>query len=412
MLSSPLEVLRDRIAAHISQEDHPLLVLTSFDEEVPTIARVVDQIDGGSPADIVFLHSDTAGELGAYVDGLATAVSAQVEEVNHARTASNLPGFEPMPPASSGSAPATRLRALVTHIVRWLPDGDNRLVLAFLPDTISDRAGYASAIGALLGADPSVVRRVRLIVRDDVRTPFLREALARAGYRGAIHAFSRVTVGDIADHVALQVGDRAAPPARRMNALLQCAVLDFALGRYEAAMDKYGLLYTYYDAHRVHELKALVVKSVADVLARLERSDAARDKYLQALEIASDACSLMLVLQITSALGDLATRRGAYGEADVSYSLSADAAEKLGLAHARADALSRAASARVEGGDLSRAVAAWTVAANVSRESDYPARLTQVLGSLRDIAKHAGHRDIAASYESERARVATTGRCV
>jgi tetratricopeptide (TPR) repeat protein len=219
-------------------------------------------------------------------------------------------------------------------------------------------------------------------------------------------------VGDFADAIARQVGDRAAPPAVRMNALLQCALLDYAVGRYEAAIDKFGQLYAYYDEHRVPELAALVVKSVGDVLARVARPAAARDKYLQALDIASDCGSLMMIFQTTSALGEISSASKAWVEADTSFTIAAESAEKLGCAHARADALDRAGLARARLGDLNRAVVAWTTSANVARESDYATRLAEVLSRLRDVARNANHPDIAASYECERAHVATTGRCL
>ena len=287
--SHPIDELRGKLVGFVEQDEHPLLVLTSFDEEVPTIVRIVDHLDGTLPADVVFQHVDPIGPLDVFVNGLILAAQAQISQVNDERVAARRPPLVAIPDwlTRGHESPENRIRGLIAHMMGWLPEGDHRLVWVLLPERIVDQAAYARLVGAILGTDRSVLRRFRAIVREDRSAQFLRAALVEAGHHRALHAWSTVTVGDFADAIARQVGDRATPPAIRMNALLQCALLDYALGRYEAAIDKFGQLFAYYDEHRVPELAALVVKSVGDVLVRVARPAAARDKYLQALDIAS-----------------------------------------------------------------------------------------------------------------------------
>jgi tetratricopeptide (TPR) repeat protein len=413
-VSHPIEELRENLVRFVEQDEHPLLVLTSFDEEIPTIVRTVDHLDGSLPSDVVFPHVDPIGALDVFVEGLIVAVQTQISEVNAERVAvGRLPLLPPPDELREHRLPPEdRIKGLIAHMSGWLPEGDHRLVWVLLPERILDQTAYARVVGAILGTDRSVLRRFRAVVREDRNAQFLRAALVRAGHHRALHAWSTVTVGDFADAIARKVGDRTAPPAIRMNALLQCALLDHALGRYEAAIEKFAQLFAYYDEHRVPELAALVVKSVGDVLMRVSRTSAARDKYLQALDIASDCGSLMLIFQAASALGELASASRGWAEADTSFTLAADSAEKLGFAHACADALDRAGLARAHLGELNRAVVAWTKSANVARESDYATRLAEVLSRLRDVARNANYPDVAATYESERAYVAATGRCL
>lgn len=82
---SPLEELQGQLFGFIDQSEQPVLILTSFDAEVPTIARVFEVVDGESPGDVCFVHAAPVTGAVAYVDGLVAAVLEQLAEVNEAR---------------------------------------------------------------------------------------------------------------------------------------------------------------------------------------------------------------------------------------------------------------------------------------------------------------------------------------
>lgn len=402
---SPIEELQAALAVFVDQDAPSVMFLTSFDEEVPTIARVIDGLDGESPGDVFFLHTAPVSDAATYVGGLVSAVAAQVDEVNDGRE-DDAPPLTPPPAACADPSidPYERLRRLVAHMSAWLPpERGHRLVLALLPEHISNREAHARITGTLvpLGGFDAWMQRLRLVLRDDRQSPFLVDALRRVGVRGPCLYTTRVTVGDLADARALDAADPKLPPARRMQALLECAALDVALGRTEAALDKYGVLFQYYDEHKVPELKASVLHGLGDLMMRLERLPAARGHYLQSLDLAAEARSLHLILQAASAIGQVDTRLGAYAEADTSFTLGAGAAEKMGNFYARADLLEKAGEARWATGNARGAVEAWTSAANVAREGGYDPRLASVLVRLRDLSHRGGHRDVASVYDTE-----------
>ena len=418
---SPLDELQGQLFGFIDQSEQPVLVLTSLDEEVPTIARVFEAVDGESPGDVCFFHAAPVTGAAAYVEGLVVAVLAQLAEVNEERAENGDAPLAPPPPACRARDidPFERLRALLVHMTTWLPPGGgHRLVVALVPERIADRETQARIAGALVpfGGYAPWMRDVRLVLRDDRSSPFAIDALRRAGVSGPYVYTTRVTVGDLADDVALDAADPALPPARRMSALMQCAALDVALGRYEAAIDKYGILYQYYDTFKVIELKTMVVQGLGDVMARLDRLPAARGHYLQALDLASDAKSLTLILQAASAIGEVDMRLGDLAEADTSFTLGADAAEKLGNVFMHADLLERAGEARWGLGNARGATEAWTTSATVARESAYDERLSSVLVRMRDLSQRAGYADIAQGYDAElrevNARLAHAGKRV
>ncbi len=415
---SPLDELQGQLFGFIDQSEQPVLVLTSLDEEVPTIARVFEAVDGESPGDVCFFHAAPVTGAAAYVEGLVVAVLAQLAEVNEERAENGDAPLAPPPLACRARDidPFERLRALLVHMTTWLPPGGgHRLVVALVPERIADRETQARIAGALVpfGGYAPWMRDVRLVLRDDRSSPFAIDALRRAGVSGPYVYTTRVTVGDLADDVALDAADPALPPARRMSALMQCAALDVALGRYEAAVDKYGTLYQYYDMHRVLALKAMAVQGLGDVMTRLDRLPAARGHYLQALDLASDAKSLPVILQVAFAIGEVDMRLGAFAEADTSFTLGAVTADKLGNLFMRADLLERAGEARWSAGNAPGAVETWASAANVAREHGYDERLRSVLERLRDVCARAGHVDVATRYGEEldgvRARLGAGG---
>lgn len=418
---SPLEELQAQLSTLIDQRAQPVMFLTCFDEELPTIVRVLDGLDGESPGDVFFVYTAPVTSAGAYVDGVLAAVLEQLAEVNEERRENGAPALAAPPPGCSSQAvdPYQRLQWLFAHMTTWLPkDEDHRLVVALLPEHIANQEMQARIAGTLVPFRdyPPWMQSIRLVLRDDRRAPFVVDALRRTGVSGPFLYTTRVTVGDIADAVALDAADPQFPPARRMNALLQCAALDVALGRYEAAIDKYGILYQYYDTFKVIELKTMVVQGLGDVMARLDRLPAARGHYLQALDLASDAKSLTLILQVASAIGEVDMRLGDLAEADTSFTLGAGAAEKLGNVFMRADLLERAGEARWGLGNARGATEAWTTSATVARESAYDERLSSVLVRMRDLSQRAGYADIAQGYDAElrevNARLALAGKRV
>lgn len=415
----PLDEFRETLLGFVDQVDQPVLVLTCFDEEVTLVAKTLDTVDGESESDVFLFHvAPVAGGPAGYVDGLLRTVSQYLQEANDDRLDAGLEPLAPLPRGCFDSAvsPYERAQFLLQHVDRWLPPGDgHRFVLALVPEAIPDRDAHARILGSLVPFQDNAgwPRRLRLVVRDDRASPFAVSALRNAGITGPYLYTTRLTVNDFADATAAEAADPMLPPARRMNALLQCANFDLAFGRHEAALEKFGVLYTYYETHHVRELQVAVLYGVGDVMGRLDRYDAAQEWFVRGLEVATEARSLPLILQMSVALADLAFERGAFAQAEVGYALGAEAAQKQLNLPLHADLLEKCGLARSKLGNLAGAVQAWSDAAVGARELGYDARLLTVLERLRDASARAGHRDVAARYEGElrevNARLTTQG---
>lgn len=404
--AAPIDELRDTLSAFVAQAEGPVLLLTSFDEEVPTVVRVVDALDGSSPADLILFHAEPMTDVMTYVDGLVAAITAQVAEANDERADVGASPLSALPAGCHDRRvnPLDRMRFLLLHLETWLPEGEgNRVVLALLPDRIPDRAGHARILGAVIPTQglASWPARLRLVLREDRNAPFVVDTLRRGGVRGIFLYTTRVTVNDFADHVAEQVSDTSMAPARRMNALLQCAYFDVGAGRFEAALDKFSALYTYYHQHNVPQLVATVLCGIGDVMQRIERWESAQEWMVRALEVATEARSLPLILQAASGLADLTMRVRAYQQADAAYLLASNAAGKIGNVFAQADMMEKCGLAREAQRDVRGSAIAWNAAAKIARDAVYDARLATVLGRLLGLARNAGYDPEARALQAE-----------
>ncbi len=403
----PLDELRETLTGFVEQSDQPVLVLTTFDEEVTLVVKTLDTLDGESESDVFLFHAEpVVGGAAAYVDGLLHAVGQRVAEANEERADAGMPLLLPLPRVCFDPAlqPYERLQHLLQHLDSWLPPGDgHRFVLALVPDRIADRDTHGRLLGSIVPFHGNArwPRRLRLIVREDRAAPFAIEAMRKAGVTGPYLYTTRLTVNDFADQVAADAANPSLPAARRMSSLLQCANFDLAFGRHEQALEKFGVLHTYYEEHRVLELQVAVLYGVGDVMSRLARPAAAQEWFVRGLEVATSARSLPLILQMSVALADLGVATQAFAQADVGYALGAETARKLLNLPFEADLFEKCGSARAELGNLQGAVGAWNAAAQAARVLEYDERLTSVLPRLRDVSAHAGHRDVAARFDAE-----------
>ncbi|MCL2724322.1 MAG: hypothetical protein FWD69_07790 [Polyangiaceae bacterium] len=402
----PIEELRTVLEAFVEETERAALLLTTSDEELPLVVQSLGQMDESSPQDVYLIDVSPLNDLVSYVNTIVENVRVQIEEVNQERTSE---GQEPLAslPAECQDLqilPLMRLRHLMAYVTSWVPDiEDHRMVVSLLPSQISDRNAHAQIVGALA---PLHERRpwsnaLRLVLRDDRAEPLVEQTLRKLGAEDVFGYTTRLTISELADATAADVANKSLSPPQRISALMQCAIFDTALGRYEAAIDKYGTLFQYYDEHGVLEMKATVLQGVGDVLARLKRYPAARDKYLQSLDIASDAPSIQLILNGAMLLGDVDMTLGTYDEAEKAYALGAKAAEKLANGYVQADMLEKCGLAREAQGNVRGAVECWSASAKAAREILYDARLASVLPRLIEICRLGGHDDLRATYDAE-----------
>jgi len=402
----PMEELQAVLDSFVEGEGRFSLLLTTGDDELALVVRSLEQKDEASPQDVYFIDVSSVKDLTTYANAVIDNVRLQLGEVNRERVRQEREPMAPLP-AQCGDVnadPLARLRCLVTHMISWVPDADeHRMVVALLPSHIFNREAHAKIVGALAPFRwrPAWSKALRLIVRDDRAEPFVEQALRRLGATGINLYTTRVKIAELADATAAEAANQKLRAPRRIQALMQCAIFDTALGRYEEAIDKYGVLYQYYAEHEVTEMQAVVLQGLGDILGRIKRYSGARTKYLQSLDLASDAKSLQLILNGAMLLGDVDMRLRAYDEAEKAYALGADTAEKLANEYARADLLEKCGCAREAARNLRGSMECWTKAAGAARGIGYDERLETVLGRLIKVCRKSHDSDLRKTYDTE-----------
>jgi tetratricopeptide (TPR) repeat protein len=268
--------------------------------------------------------------------------------------------------------------------------GGHRVVWAFLPLQVADYEGYARVVGEFVPwKGPELwMRGLRVVARDDRLRPFLHPALRKSKAPGVLLYEMDMSPAALNDALVLEAGDKSLPVARRVQALVQLAGLDYAYKRYPEAIEKYVFLFNFYAERKAPAMQAIALQGVGDCLRRQGDVKGARVRYRQALTLGMQAKALPVLLNLTSTLGDVAMELRDPVEAAGFFKLAAEIAGRAMNPFARADALEKQGLALDRIGDVAAAVLVWRDAAKLSETFKYHERRRTVLGRL--IAAYKG----------------------
>lgn len=186
-----LDELTDTIAAFVDQNDALTLVVAADDTTMIVLAKTLEGLDEQNGADVFLMFPDEAGPPDAYVASLVARFEAQRTQLNELLAGRGKPPWPELPPPCYDPRlpPAARLHAAIGYVREQMPqDGDHRLVVALLPLSIRDPAGYAQIVATFVPNGPIQpwMRGTRILVRDDRSAPFLIPALRNAEAPGVL----------------------------------------------------------------------------------------------------------------------------------------------------------------------------------------------------------------------------------
>lgn len=336
--------------------EHLLLVVSGTDIEMTYLLKALEGLEQGSPSDLYLIFPEPFPTAQQYIDAVIRRLRAQAEDAQAARAARGEPPWPPLPALcdEEGAPPHRRLRAAIDHVSSLMPpDGDHRVVWGLLPLQLEDREGYARLVAELIpwnGPEPWM-KGLRFIARDDRARPFILPGLRKRRAPGVLLYQPDLSTPALTDALARDAADRSLPVAERMEALTQLAALDGAHRRYPQAIEKYGVLYTYYGEHRAPAMQAVVLQGVGDLLRRTGDPRGAKQKYQQGLAHALEAEALPIILNLAFAVGEVSLELREHAEADGFFDLAQRIAGALLNAPARAECLEKQAMARWKAGD-------------------------------------------------------------
>ena len=362
-----------RLEAFVNQRDQIALVVRCRDEECPVILKTFEGMDEGAESEMFWLVSE------AFTDA-QTWVSAVVDDfvVKHGsvRMAMGKEGFAPWPELPKAlldetRRPSVRLRELMefSRELRPFPEG-MLTVWCLVPLEIGDTRAWAALMWELLQHEfPNPwCHHMRI---------FVRGAPAEPDLQAALEAIPRVAWYDpdlsqtaIQRALEEEAADRKQPLELRLQNVFMSAGVDFAHGRFDQALAKYGVLLKFYTGVRNPGMTAMVLNAIGETHARTGNPDAAIRCFELALAPAASMSPMPVpvMLNVTLNLANQHMSFGHWQEAEAYY----DSAQKLAMVQRDADTRLRAIEnlgvCQYAQGKVPEAIAKWHAGAGVADE--------------------------------------------
>jgi hypothetical protein len=377
-MQSVLAELEFLLAGFVERDLPGTFVVACDPVESLYLAQILAGLDERSESDLFLTFTETAPTAAALVDAILENLALQRACLAE-QSGAALPELPPLA-RDPAAAPATRMRALVEHVLAMLPPGDHRLVWSVLPTDLPPDFS-AELAEPLLHAphDP----RLRLVLRADRSRPSVFD-LARSWPDEHVLSYSLdLSPADAVASAAATARDPERPVDARIQALFELAYLDLGHGRLADAGQKFRVCAEFHARTPNPSLEALALAGVADVQARHDLA-AARQTYETALLKAAATRALPVTLQIVISLADTCRALAGFADAEGYYRLADAIAGKLLRPHTRADVQESIGACRLALGADVDAARIWTAAAELCRAIDYPTRLHSLLRRLAD----------------------------
>lgn len=399
--------MQNQIARFVEQRDDLVMVCPCTDNDAAILLKLLRDAEQASDTDVYLLFSDDFVAPAPYVSVLAERLREERRIACEELGEQGKPEFPAIPDVVFDAAqnPSYRLYKAISWARSLLPSGaGNRLVWVMCPQKIGDRNGYFDLLSPLLtdrGLQPWM-RALRIVVRDQPGASVTGIARARsvpfdAGPQAIENALDN------------EAQDESLPLDRRMQSLLQLALLDAAHNRTAPAIQKLETLLGHSQAVQDLHMQAVVLNALGDVRQRAGDLEGAQHWYECAVPVAGEAKDGVILLTVVKNLAAVAWTRNQFDVAEQYY----DGADKL-AAHllspeAKIDALLWRGFAQEKQAAYARAVGSWRDAATLAHSIGIPELETNALGHLERVYRQLGMSNEMAAIERERGQISAGG---
>jgi hypothetical protein len=379
------EELRENLEEFVEQADYPLLVVGAMPDELAYVITFFQALDEKHPEGffVVFCHEFVSAA--SFVDGIVQNLSEQCEGANHLRAER---GEEPFPPVPPGAAdhevtPEVRLELILKYLASLVPDAkDHYVAVGILPLECHDYDGYCRLVQPLVPAPDEApwLRPLRVVVWEDRKRRAIFGELERTRNEKCLTFEVDFSTPRLTDALASDTADTSLPIAERMSCLMQLAALDYSYRRYPDSIEKYGVLYQYYEAQQLPQMQALCLLGVGDALRAGGQQQLAKDTYQRGLVMAMNAKALPvllnLLLGVTGVCFDLGHHADAESYADSGAQVAAGALNPF----AHCDLIEQKGDAQLLQGRTADAVLTYRKCEELCTRYEYFHRWKSVLG--------------------------------
>lgn len=386
------QALERSLKEFVEQPDFTAMVIAAADTDVVMPSKILEAFDRQRDDLVVLCFPFECTTAAAYVDQVVQHLNLQAEAVAAELEAEDRPPWPTLPldAADSRRPVAQRMRTLLDWVAASVGH-DTKVVWGLLPATILDGAGWrelAAAVLPLRGVEPWMEQH-RFVLRDLHEPRLLIPELEQLGVDDALVMEIDFGPEQMLDSLVRTVRDRSLPKAERMDALFQLAAIDVAYKRLPDALQKYQVLYAYYDDEQDQLRKGLCLGGAGDVHLRAEDPINARMRYRQALATVAPLDNLGATLPLLLGAGESSAKLGDWPEAEGYYDYASQAAAKLFNPWATCDALEQLGLARWRQRKYHAAVEAWTRAKNMARQFGYTERQLSILDQMIGVYEEA-----------------------
>jgi hypothetical protein len=327
------EELRENLDEFVQQDDYPMLVVGCLSEELAYVVKFLQALDEKHPQNYIVVFPQPYEDAARYLDGVVESVRLQVEAAGPMRAEQGAPPFPPLPPTLTDArrTPAQRLRDVLDYLRSLLPNEDeHRVVVGFLPLSCKDLDSYAKLMATIMPA-PTLqpwMKAVRIVAYDDRRHKKLVTGMRAAKVEHVLTFDVDFSTPALTDALVRDVADPSVPVPERMSGLMQLAALDYSYKRYPDALEKYGVLYKYYETEKVPSMQALALLGTGDTLRAAGHPKLAKQRLQQGIALGMEHKVLPVLLNLFLSITGVCMELQQFDEAE-SY---ADSGAKVAAA--------------------------------------------------------------------------------
>ncbi len=197
----------------------------------------------------------------------------------------------------------------------------------------------------------------------------------------------------------------------RMSAFVQVAALDHAWGRYDEAIKKYGTAYRYYLGTKNVAMQGVCLLFAGYSLDQQRRTEEARVRYRQTLDVAIPIQNKQLMLNALLALAASHQAAQDWSDAAQYWETACFVAKDMNNPFSLVDSAKNAGVCRLALNETPRALELWEQGKIVAQQAGYWEGAVAVLSYLVEVEGRIGMREAREQHQRELAAAqAQTGR--
>jgi tetratricopeptide (TPR) repeat protein len=378
------EELRENLDEFVDQTEYSVLVVGCLPDELAYVLKFLQGLEDKHAENFFLPFGQDFDAPGPYLDALTGALRGQMDAAVAVRAERNEPPFPPIPSELfEAHRPADqRLLDLLKYLCRLLPDEPGHAVVAaFLPLRCQDFSAYARLVASVILASETEpwMPLLRVVFYDDRSMRLLANAMQKRAMTHVLTFEVDFSTPALTDALTKDAANTTLPVAERMASLLQLAALDYSYQRYSDALEKYRVLYTYYEETKIPSMQAICLLGTGDTLRATGDLPAAKQMLQRGIALCLEHNVLGVLLNLCISAVDVSFSLKHYPDAESYADSGAKVAAGLLNPFVYADMLERRGDAQIEQRKLGEAIESYKRCGEISRMYEIFPRWKSVL---------------------------------